>query len=187
MSPNYNYGKLFEEALESVLADYSTDKVQFHSEHDFLCNVFYACRKLMEKQGFPMPLKLYAQKSVETVSSKQSKVDLVLGNDDVLVEFKLEPDYPGVNKPVVFDTKKQGTSSIESDIEKIKTYCSKGKCAHFVMIDEDGMHSKRNPCYLPFTQWKNTGKRNKKGKIIDFVHVKCSDYGVGIKGEHAGI
>jgi hypothetical protein len=180
----YNYDKLLEDALQSVLADYSADKVQFHSEHDFLCNVFYECRKLMEKQGFPTPLKLYAQKSVETVSSKQTKVDLVLGNDDVLVEFKLEPDYPGVNKPVVFDTKKQGTSSIEGDIEKIRKYCSKGKFAHFTMIDEDGMHSKKDQHYLPLAQWKNIGKRNKKGKNINFVHIKCTNCGVWVKGEN---
>ena len=105
MSLNYNYDKLFEDALQSVLADYSTNKVQFHSEHDLLCNVFYECRKLMQSHGFPAPLKLYAQKSVDTVSSRRTKVDLVLGDDEVLIEFKVEPDYPGVNKPVVFYTK----------------------------------------------------------------------------------
>jgi hypothetical protein len=107
MLKNYNYDKLFEDALVLVLVDYSADKVQFHSEHDFLCTVFCECRKLMKKQGFPIPLKLHAQKSVESCTSKQTKVDLVLGDDEVLIEFKLEPDYPGVNKPAVFDTKKQ--------------------------------------------------------------------------------
>lgn len=161
--------------MEQVLAHYLSDKIQFHSEHDFLCNVFFECRRRMEKQNFPTPLKIYAQKSVESCSSKQTKIDLVLGDDQVLVEFKHEPDYPGVNKPVVFDTKKQGSSSIEGDIEKIKKYCCKGKFGHFVMIDEDGMHSKKDTSYLSSVKWKTTWKSNKKGRSIKFIHIRCAD------------
>jgi len=96
----------------------------------------------MEEQHFPLPLKLYVEKSV---FSKHAKVDLVLGIDEVLVKLKLEPDYPGVSKPIVFSTEKEaaGSGSIESDLEKIDEYSHKGKSAHFVMIDEDGRHVRR--------------------------------------------
>lgn len=61
------------------------------------------------------------------------------------MELKLEPDYPGVSKPVVFSTKREaaGSRSVEGDLEKIEKYVRQGKCAHFVMIDEDGCHVRR--------------------------------------------
>jgi hypothetical protein len=160
-------------ALNNVLADYKSGKIQFHSEHDLLCNIFSECKKLMQSQNFPMPLKLYAQKDVSSCYGRRSKVDLVLGDDEVLVEFKVEPVYVGVNWPVVFDTKKQGASSIEGDIDKAKNYCNKDKCGHFVMVDEDGRHSKKNPTYLPITNWKPTGKNNIKGTPVQYVHIDC--------------
>lgn len=123
--------------VDKVLSDYSQNKIRFYSETDLLANLFYQCRNLMEAQNFTKPLKLYAERAV---FRKHTKVDLVLGNDEVLVELKLEPDYQGVSKPVVFSTKQEaaGSGSVESDLEKIKSYASKGKSTHFVMIDEDG-------------------------------------------------
>jgi len=137
-----DYDAIFKNALNHVLGDYSANKIHFFSEKDLQGHLFHECRKLMEKEGFPFPLKLYAEKSV---FSKHAKVDLVLGDDEVLVKLKLEPDYPEVSKPVVFSTKKEaaGSGSIESDLEKIDEYCHKGRSAHFVMIDEDGRHVRR--------------------------------------------
>lgn len=67
------------------------------------------------------------------------KTDLVLGDDEVAIEFKLEPDYPGVSKPVVF------REEVGKDIARLDEYIWRGvKHAHFVMIDEDGFH-KKNP------------------------------------------
>jgi len=58
----------------------------------------------------------------KSVFNKHRKVDLVLGSDEVLVELKMEPDYPGVSKPVVFSMKKEsgGYGSVEEDFEKIE-------------------------------------------------------------------
>jgi hypothetical protein len=98
-------------------------------------------------------------------------VDLVLGNDEVLVELKLEPDYPGVSKPVVFSTKKEaaGSGSIESDLEKIDEYSRKGKSAHFLMIDEDGRHLRR----IAGGQWKTIYlELNGSKKLVHYLHVK---------------
>lgn len=163
-----DYDKLFDDAFNYVLEDYSESKIRFYSERDLLGNLFYACRRLMEERGFPFPLRLYAEKSV---LSKRSKVDLVLGDDEILVELKLEPDYPGVNKPVVFSTKKEaaGSGSVEGDLEKIKEYAHKGKCAHFVMIDEDGRHVRR----IVTKKWKAIPiKRGHRKKISHYLHVK---------------
>lgn len=122
----------------------------------------------MEKKGFPEPLKLYAEK---TVFGKRSKVDLVLGDNEILVELKLEPDYPGVSKPVVFSTKReaQGAGSVETDLEKIAEYARKGKCAYFLMIDEDGCHVRR----IATEKWKAIPiKRGRKKKLSHYVNVK---------------
>jgi hypothetical protein len=158
-----DYDKLFEDALDRVLEDYSENKIRFYSERDLLGHLFYECRRLMEERGFPTPFKLYSEKSV---FSKHVKVDLVLGDDEILVELKLEPEYPGVSKPVVFTT---GAGSVENDLEKIQEYARKGKCAHFLMIDEDERHvqkiasEKWAPIYV---------KLNDPKKLSHYLHMK---------------
>jgi hypothetical protein len=97
----------------------------------------------MSQKGFEKPFKLHAEKDV---FKRQQKIDLVLGDDGVLVEIKVEPDYPGVNKPVVFSTIQEASGSggsVEEDLKKIKNYAEKGKHAHFIMLDEDGRHAKK--------------------------------------------
>jgi len=163
-----DHDKLFENALSNVLKDYSDNKIQFFSERDLQAHLFFECRRLMEEQHFPLPLRLYAEK---TAFSKHAKVDLVLGNDEVLVELKLEPDYPGVSKPVVFSTKREaaGSGSIEGDLEKIDEYSQKGKSAHFIMIDEDGRHVRR----IANEQWKGIYvKLNGPKKLVHYLHVR---------------
>ena len=161
-----DYDKLFEDALSDALKDYSVNKIQFFSERDLQAHLFCECRRLMEEQHFPFPLKLHAEK---TVFSKHAKVDLVLGDDEVLVELKLEPDYPGVSKPVVFSTKRDGSRSIESDLEKIDEYSHKSKAAHFVMIDEDGRHVRK----LANEPWKAIYvKLDGPKRLVHYLHVK---------------
>ena len=163
-----DYDKLFDDALNCVLEKYSENRIRFYSERDLLGHLFYECRRLMEERGFPFPLKLYAEK---TVFSKRTKVDLVLGDDEILVEMKLEPDYPGVSKPVVFSTKREaaGSASVESDLEKIEKYARKGRCAHFVMIDEDGRHVRR----IATEKWKAIPiKRGRRKKLSHYLHIK---------------
>jgi hypothetical protein len=175
-----DYDRLFEDALSSVLKDYSDNKIQFFSERDLQAHLFYECRRLMEERDFPRPLKLYVEKSV---FSKHAKVDLVLGNDEVLVELKLEPDYPGVSKPVVFSTKKDGSGSIESDLEKIEEYSRKGKSAHFLMIDEEGRHVRK----LANAQWKPIYvKLNGPRKLDHYLHVKRNSGQVEKRRTNAG-
>jgi hypothetical protein len=137
-----DYNKVFLTAVERTLADYEQNKIVLRSEHDLQSHLFYWCRRIMEAENFPVPLEVFVEKSVFL---KHKKVDLVLGQDIVLVELKLEPDYPGVSKPVVFSTKAEaaGSGSVESDLEKIQEYSTKGKHAHFLMIDEDGRHQRK--------------------------------------------
>jgi len=160
-----DYDKLFDDALDNVLKTYSKAKIRFYSERDLQGHLFFECRRLMEEREFPIPLKLYAEKSV---FSKHGKVDLVLGDDEVLVELKLEPDYPGVSKPVVFSTNREGSGSVESDLEKIAGYAGKGKCAHFVMIDEDGRHRRK----ITYKTWKPIYvKLDGSKKLSYYLHV----------------
>jgi len=161
-----DYDKLFDDALNSVLEDYSNNEIRFYSERDLQEHLFHECRRLVEERGFPFPLKLYADRSV---FSKRAKVDMVLGDNEILIELKLEPDYPGVNKPVAFTTKREGESSVEGDLEKIEKYARRGKCAHFVMIDEDGRHVRR----IATEKWKAIPiKRGRRKKLSHYLHVK---------------
>lgn len=163
-----DYDKLFDDALNHVLKGYSENKIRFYSERDLLGHLFYECRRLLQERGFPYPLRLYTEKSVFT---RRSKIDLVLGDNEILVELKLEPDYPGVSKPVVFSTKREagGPGSVEGDLEKIEEYARKGKCAHFVMIDEDGRHVSR----VATEKWKTISiKRGLGKKLSHYLHIK---------------
>jgi hypothetical protein len=162
-----DYNKLFEDALSNILKDYSESKLRFFSERDLQGHLFYECRRLMEEQDASFPLKIFAEKAV---FSKHAKVDLVLGDNEVLVELKLEPDYLGVNKPVVFTTKKEaaGSGSVESDLEKVDDYARRGRFAHFVMIDEDGRHVRK----ICTQYWKSVPiKRERKNKIAHYLHI----------------
>jgi len=163
-----DYDKLFNDALSRVLEDYSNNKIRFYSERDLQGHLFHECRRLMEERGFPFPLKLYTEKSV---FDRRTKVDLVLGDNEILVELKLEPDYPGVSKPVVFSTKREsgGYGSVENDLERIEKYASEGKCAHFVMIDEDGRHVRR----ITLGKWKKISNRlSYRDRPIYYLHIR---------------
>ena len=67
----------------------------------------------MERDSFRRPMKILCERGV---FSRHSKIDMVLGDDDVLVEFKLEPDYPRVSKYVVFSTIKEDAHTAKDTI-----------------------------------------------------------------------
>ena len=137
--------------MENVLQEYKNAEIVLLSERDLQCHLFSESLKLMRAQNFPIPYKIYVERSI---LSKHKKTDLVLGEDDVAVEMKFEPDYPSVNKPVAF------REEVEKDIEILAEYIKKGmKYAHFVMIDEDGSHA-RNPRIRE--KWKTIYSGNKK-------------------------
>lgn len=116
-------------------------------------------------------MKIVAVYAERSVFSKHAKVDLVLGDNEILIELKFEPDYPGVSKPVVFSTKREaaGSGSIESDLEKIEEYARKSKSTHFVMIDEDGRHTNK----IATEKWKTIQVEHKK-KNSYYLHIKAT-------------
>jgi hypothetical protein len=156
-----DYQRLFLDAITNVLNAYSEGQIEILSEADLQSHLFSECCKLMKERNFPHPLKLFAEKGV---INKRKKVDLVLGDDKILIELKVEPDYPGVSKPVVFSTKREsgGYGSVEEDLEKIKEYAKRGKHAHFFMIDENGHHTRKIP-----GEWKTI---QVKGKRSYYLH-----------------
>jgi len=159
--PNYN--AVLIDAIENVKNEYCKGNVQIRTEADLQCLLFSECLKLMQQKGFETPFKIHAEKDV---FKRRQKIDLVLGDNEVLVEIKVEPDYPGVNKPVVFTTIKEACGSggsVEEDLGKIKEYSEKRKHAHFIMIDEDGRHAGKI-C----RNWKTL---DVKGRKSYFLHV----------------
>jgi hypothetical protein len=148
-----SYSEILQQAVDKLIADYTSKKILLFSEGDLQSHLFAHCRRIMESYDFPAPLKIFVEYGRYEIGRK--RIDLVLG-DDIFVEIKFEPDYPGVSKPVVFK------AEVFSDIEKIASYAKKGKKGHFIMIDEDGMH-RRN--VLP-ERWK------KLENGMNFLHVK---------------
>ncbi len=112
------------------------------------------------------PLKLYTEKSV--FNNKFRKVDLVLGDYEVFVELKLEPIYPGVPTPVIFSWESEGSTSIEGDLKKVKYFASIGKCAHFIVFDEEGSHARK----MNREPWISTSLRNREVQKVHYMHVK---------------
>lgn len=131
-------------ALKNFIEEYRQERIRFYAEKDFQSHLFCECIRMMQKEGLTRPFKIYVEKGV---FSKRRKIDIVLGDDEVLIEVKLEPDYPGVSKPVVFSTIRdaggRGYGSVEEDLQKIEEYSRKGKYSHFVMLDEDGRHARK--------------------------------------------
>jgi len=166
MNPQ-DYNRILIEALNEVIEEYHQGVIQFFSERDLQAQLFSACLKIMRREGFTTPYKIYAEKGV---IDKRKKTDLVLGNDEVLIELKLEPDYPGVSKPVVFSTIREaggrGYGSVEEDMNKIDEYSKRGKHAHFIMIDEDGRHQRKIQ-----SDWKDLII---KGRKRYWLHKYCS-------------
>lgn len=152
-----DYNKVFMRSWNTVLKQYQEGKIRFLSEADLQSHLFSESLKLFANEQFEIPYKIHAEKSI---LSPHQKTDLVLGDNEVAVEIKLEADYPGVNKPVVF------REDVEKDIVRLDEYLKKGmKDAHFVMIDEDGQHA-RNPRIRE--EWKSIVTQ---GRRCYYLHV----------------
>jgi len=150
-----SYNELFLKAWENVLKEYEGGKIKFLSESDLRAHLFSECLKLMSSEGAETPYKIHAEKSI---LSPHKKTDLVLGDDEVAIEIKLEPDYPSMprsKKPVTFVRKSEGSRSVEDDIEKLSECKRLGvKHAYFVMIDEDESHKSKIIKHLQIENWK---------------------------------
>jgi hypothetical protein len=153
-----NYDQIFPEALQQVLDAYKQGEIHLLSESDLQAHLFCKCISLLKQNCFPHPLQVYAERGV---FEKRKKIDLVIGDNEVLVELKFEPDAAVGGEGRVFTTIKDagglGYGSVEEDLQKIEKYAKKGKHGHFVMIDETGYHSSK----IVSSKWIqiNKGKR----------------------------
>jgi hypothetical protein len=148
-----------------VLDEYKNGRISLLTEADLQSHLFSECIGLMKQRGAQVPFSVHAEK---WVFEKRRKVDLVLGNDEVVVELKLEPDLPETGQGRVFTTIRGaggvGYGSIEEELQKLENYAKKGKHAHFVMIDETDYHSK---LIVP-DLWR---KITAEGKDVQLLHV----------------
>lgn len=139
-----NYNQLFIDALKEVLREYKKGDISFLAESDLQAHLFCCCSSLMKQNSFPLPFLVHAESGV---FEKRKKIDLVLGDNEVLIELKFEPETAVGGEGRVFATVDAagglGYGSVEEDLQKIEQYAKKGKHAHFVMIDETGWHSRK--------------------------------------------
>ena len=118
-----DYNQVFFEALHGLVEKYRKGEIQLLSESDLQSHLFAECANLMRQNSFHLPLQVYAERGV---FGKRSKVDLVLGNNEVLVELKFEPVWAVGGQGRVFTTIKDaggiGCGSVEEDLLKIQKY-----------------------------------------------------------------
>ena len=125
-----NYNQLFIDALKEVLDEYKQGDISFLAESDLQAHLFCKCISLMKQNGFPIPFLVHAESGV---FEKRKKIDLVLGDNEVLIELKFEPESAVGGEGRVFATVNSagglGYGSIEEDLQKIEQYAKKGKHA----------------------------------------------------------
>jgi hypothetical protein len=80
-----NYDQIFSEALQQVLDAYKLGEIHLLSESDLQAHLFCKCISLLKQNCFPHPLQVYAERDV---FEKRKKIDLVIGDNEVLVELR---------------------------------------------------------------------------------------------------
>ena len=129
------YHQVFLEAVEAWIADYERGAHRLYTEADFQSHLFYHLLTLMAGRGFEQPYRIHTNYSVQSV---REKIDLVLGDNEVLAELKFEPDYPELaqsRRPVVL------TEYIVNDIDRMRRYARQGYPHCYILaLDEAGIH-----------------------------------------------
>lgn len=138
------YNQILLDALRNVLEEYKQGEISFLNESDLQSHLFCKCVSFMKQRGLSRPFPIHAERGV---FEKRRKMDLVLGDDEVLVELKFEPESKVSEQGRVFTTIREagglGYGSIEEDLQKIERCARKGRHGHFIMIDETGWHARR--------------------------------------------
>jgi hypothetical protein len=104
----------------------------------------------MIKNSYPTPFKIHSEKEC-----LGNNVDLMLGDDEVLVELKFEPNWKITN-----DQGRVNLADCEADVKKIKSYSNNGKHAHFVMIDDNMDYPYFNTRIENEKDWERIGTTN---------------------------
>jgi len=130
-----SYNDIFLEGCPRVIEEFKNEKIEFHSEFDITCLIFYECLKLMENWNFERPFKIHAE--VQPYPYKiNAWADLILGNNEVIVETK----FLSKQESAVATKRREATK----DIKKLSKYLEFGvKHAYFIMLDEQG-HCRRH-------------------------------------------
>ena len=120
-------------AVEDVIVAYASGGITIETEADLQGHLFARLVALLP--GSPLPL--HACRSIGT---PREKPDLVIGDKEIIVELKVEADYPGVSKLVV------SPEEVWKDLQRLNRYVREGivRSGYFLMLDEDGSHARRS-------------------------------------------
>ncbi len=148
-----DYHALFLDAVQRFIQTYQSGGLRLLTEADMKAYLFHYCLQALEATQVSMPYLVYCD---VPIFSPRERADLLLGDNEVVVELKLEPDYPGLHptqKPRVF------SDDIERDFERVRSYCQRGIPHGYVLVlDEDGCHLRA----FPNAAWQriNDGQRD---------------------------
>lgn len=121
-------------AVRAILTRYERGELEILTEADLQGHLFAEIAGRVP--GRPVPIH-----SHYSLVSRREKLDILVsdGEERIMLELKVEPDYPGVPKPVVFP------EEVWKDLERLERYVSVGhvQAGYFLMLDENGSHYRR--------------------------------------------
>jgi hypothetical protein len=136
----FDYQAVLLEAIERFIQIYESGNVRLHTEADLQAHFFHHCLQILQEHQAELPYRLHCRDSIAAV---REKIDMILGDNEVIVEFKLEPDYPELSpsqKPRVFP------EDIRRDFDRMQRYCDQGvPHGYTILLDEDGCHLRAFP------------------------------------------
>lgn len=123
------YAGILKRAVRETLVSYKRGDVKLKKEADLQAYLYHKCIHFFKEKGFKQPYEISLGKRINKYYP-----DLILGNDDALIELKLETS-DSVYNSVVFD------EDIKKDIKKLEFFQKNGiENLYFLMIDVNGVH-----------------------------------------------
>lgn len=147
-----DYHAVFLDAIERFVVAYEAGELRLLTRADLQTHLTHYCLRILEEYQAERPYKLHCHAPIFTV---RERVDIALGDNEVIAELKLEPDYPGLSpeqKPRVF------SDDIERDFKRMQDYCEKGvPHCYSIVLDEDSCHLRSFP-NVPWRKLNNGGR-----------------------------
>jgi hypothetical protein len=152
-----DYRAIFADAVEAFVHDYESGNVKLLTRRDLQAHLFHYCLKVLSAHQADQAPSVHC--GIE-LSSPRDRVDLMLGNQEVVALVRLEPDYPGLSpaqKPFVF------SDDIKRDFAHLRALCQGGVPYGFaVVLDEDGRHLQA----LPTVPWRKLTNGEREAYLL---------------------
>ena len=160
-----DYNAVLLEAIDRLVKAYEAGNLRLYTEADLQSYLFHYCLKVLDEHQAVRPYPIHCNYSL---LSPREKVDLTLGERDVAVVIRLEPDYPELSpsrKPAIF------SEDILHDEERMRRHNEEGIAhCYLIVLDEDGCHLRA----LPKSPWKRLDNSGRDAYLL-VKHCRAGD------------